>query len=129
MVYLGWAKRGASVSVRIIRFATIAVAIVGIYGCARTSGVMDAGNGTYLISAHASAIRGGATGADAIAYKTAQKFCAQKGTGLHAIIVTADERDVYQSSVGGSWNQSRGSVAGGTFAAGNANFRFRCGTG
>lgn len=100
-----------------------------VSGCARTSGVMDAGNGIYLISAHASAIRGGATKADAIAYKTAQKFCAQKGLGQHAIVMTADERDVYQSSVGGSWNRSGGSVAGGTFAAGNANFRFRCGTG
>jgi hypothetical protein len=113
-------------SARIVRLAAVAATMAIVSGCARTSGVMDGGNGMYLISAHASAIRGGATEADAIAYKTAQKFCAQKGPGLHAIVMTADERDVYQSSVGGSWNRAGGSVAGGTFASGNANFRFRC---
>jgi hypothetical protein len=93
-----------------------------------TSDVMDAGNGTYLISAHASAVRGGATGANSIAYEDAQKFCANKAYGLHAIVITANERDVYQSSIGGSWNQTGGSIGGGTFAAGNVNLRFRCGT-
>ena len=86
---------------------------------------MDAGNGTYLISAHVSAIRGGATGANSIAYQDAQEFCAKKG--LHAIVIDQNERDVYQSSVGGSWNRSGGSFGGGTFAAGNVDFRFRCG--
>jgi hypothetical protein len=54
---------------------------------------MNAGDRIYLISAHASAIRGGATGANTIAYDDAQKFCAQKGDGLHAIVVTAQERE------------------------------------
>lgn len=92
-----------------------------------TSSVMDAGDGTYLISAHASAVRGGATGANEIAYQDAQKFCAEKNASLHAIVVADNERDVYQSSVGGSWNQTGGSFGGGRFAAGNVNLRFRCG--
>jgi hypothetical protein len=89
---------------------------------------MDAGNGTYLISAHAAPIRGGATGANSAAYEAANDFCAQKGNNLHAIVMDASERDVYQSSYGGSFNQNGGSFGGGTFAAGNANLRFRCGT-
>jgi hypothetical protein len=93
-----------------------------------TSSVMDAGNGIYIISGHASAIRGGATGANSIAYEDAQKFCAEKGGGLHAIVVDAAERDVYQTSFGGSVNQTGGAFGGGSFASGNVNLRFRCGT-
>ena len=100
---------------------SIAIAVaVALTGCAMTSGVMDAGNGTYLISAHAAPIRGGATGANSVAYEDAQKFCAQKASGLHAIVVDANERDVYQGAFSGS--------GGGVFAAGNVNLRFRCGT-
>ena len=99
-----------------------------VSGCAMTSGVMDAGGGTYLISAHASAVRGGATGANQIAYEDAQKFCAQKGNGLHAIVVNSQERDVYQSSFGGTVNSNGGSFGGAKVAAGNVNLRFRCGT-
>ena len=106
---------------------SVLVALLGLTSCAMTSRVMDAGDGNYMISAHASAVRGGATGANTIAYDDAQKFCAEKGDGLHAIVVNAQERDVYQSSVGGSFNQNGGSFAGGSFAAGNVNFRFRCG--
>jgi hypothetical protein len=104
---------------------SVAAVLVLLSGCAMSSGVMDAGNGTYLISAHASAIRGGATGANSVAYQDAQEFCAKKG--LHAVVIDQKERDVYQSSVGGSWNQSGGSFGGGSFAAGNVDFRFRCG--
>jgi hypothetical protein len=110
-----------------IRAWTIAGSIA-LFGCAMTSPVMDAGNGTYMISAHASAIRGGATGANTIAYQDAQQFCAQKGIGLHAIVVDSNERDVYQSSFGGSVNQNGGSFGGGSFAAGNVDLHFRCGT-
>jgi hypothetical protein len=90
-----------------------------------TSDVMDAGNGTYMISAHAAPVRGGAAGANDVAYKDANKFCAAKD-GSHAVVVTANDRDVYQGSVGGSWNGSGGSFGGGVFAAGNTTLRFRC---
>jgi hypothetical protein len=93
-------------------------------GYAMTSGVMEAEGGTYLISARAAPIRGGAAGANAVAHKEAQKFCATKGK--RAVIVTAQERDVYQSSAGASWSASGGFAGGGIFAAGNANLRFRC---
>lgn len=86
---------------------------------------MEAEDGTYLISARAAPARGGTAGANSVAWEEAQKFCASKG-GLRAVVVTADERDVYQSSAGGSWNSQGGAVGGGTFAAGSANIRFRC---
>lgn len=105
----------------------IAAVAVTCSGCAMSSDVMDAGNGEYLISSHASAIRGGATGANSIAYEDAQKFCASKRNGTHAIVADARERDVYQSSVGGSVGPNGGSFGGGTFASGNVNLRFRCG--
>jgi hypothetical protein len=102
------------------------LSFVALFGCTMTSDVMDAGNGVYLISGHASAIRGGATGANKVAYEEAQKFCTGKGVDLHPVIVDAKERDVYQNAEGGSWNRNGGSFSGGTFAAGNVNFRFRC---
>jgi hypothetical protein len=88
---------------------------------------MDAGDGTYLISAHASWARGGATGANTVAYEDAQKYCGQKAPGSHAIVVSTQERDVYQSGFGGSAGPSGASFGGGTAAAGNTNLRFRCG--
>lgn len=93
-------------------------------GCATTSDVMEAEGGTYIISAQAAPARGGAAGANDIAFKKAKEFCASKG--LTAIAVDAADRDVYQSSGAGSWNSQGGNVAGATFAAGNASLRFRC---
>src|SRR5229473_8363622 len=94
-------------------------------GCATATPVMDAGDGTYLISARAAPVKGGATGAQTVAYTDAQKFCAQKGDGSHPIVVTTQERDIYQSSFGGGFNQYGGGVGGSTMAAGAVNFRFR----
>lgn len=100
-----------------------ALAIV-LAACATTSGVMEAEGGTYIISARAAPARGGTAGANAIAYDEAQKFCAKKNA--RAIVVTADERDVYQSASGASFTRAGGSASSATFAAGNANLRFRC---
>ena len=108
-----------------ILFSLCALAAIFLSSCATTSGVMEAEGGTYLISAHASAVRGGTAGANAIAYEEAQKFCAEKGA--RAIVIGAQERDVYQSAVGASWSSNGGSAGGGTFAAGNADLHFRCG--
>jgi hypothetical protein len=98
--------------------------VILLAGCAVTSGVMEAEDGTYLISARAAPIRGGTAGANAAAYSDAQRFCA--GEGKRAVVVTAQERDVYQSAATASWNASGGFAGGGTFAAGNATLRFRC---
>lgn len=87
---------------------------------------MDAGDGTYVIQAAASPIRGGAAGATQVAFKDANKFCL--GKGGHAIVVAANSQPVYQSSFGGAFNAQGGSFGGGTFAAGNAAMRFRCGS-
>jgi hypothetical protein len=67
-----------------------------------------------------------------VAHEDAQKFCAQKGDGLHAIVVTAQDRDIYQSSYGGGFSGTpsggySGGFGGGTMAAGSVNMRFRCG--
>lgn len=101
--------------------------LAALGGCAMTSDVMDTGNGTYAISSHASFIRGGATEATSIAYKDANKYCAEHGQG-HAVVIGNNEREVYNSSVGGSWMSGGGSFGGGTFAAGNTDFHFRCAT-
>jgi hypothetical protein len=105
-----------------------ALTTASLTGCAMTSDVMDTGNGTYMISGHAAPIRGGAAGANEVAYRDAQKFCIGKNPASHAIVLAADDRDVYQSSFGGSWGSNGGGFGGGTFAAGNTNLHFRCGT-
>ena len=104
--------------------AVCSIALALLSGCAMTSDVMEAEGGTYLISAHAAPIRGGATGANSVAYNDAQKFCAEKGK--RAVVLTAQERDVYQGSMGSAWNTSGGFTSGGIFAAGNASLHFRC---
>jgi hypothetical protein len=98
----------------------VMAALVLLCGCATTSGVMEAEGGTYLISARAAPARGGTAGATAIAHSEAEKFCAAKGQ--RTIVLTANERDVYQSA----WSVSGGSGGGGTFAAGSANLHFKC---
>jgi hypothetical protein len=95
-------------------------------GCATSTPVMDAGDGTYLISAAAAPLRGGAVGAQTYAYEHAQKFCAERGDGLRPIVVASQERDVYQSSAAIGFNQYGGGGGGNTMAAGRVNFRFRC---
>jgi hypothetical protein len=95
-----------------------ALTLLLVVGCATTSGVMEAEDGTYIISARAAPVRGGTAGANAVAYKEAQKFCATKGG--RAVLVGASERDVYQSAAGASWNAYGGGAGGGTFAAGSA---------
>lgn len=97
---------------------------VALAGCAMTSSVMDTGNGTYMISAHAAPVRGGAAGANEVAYKDASKFCGTKGG--HAVVLDANARDVYQGSMGGSVGPNGGSFGGGVFAAGNTDMHFRC---
>jgi hypothetical protein len=110
---------------RKLLLSTAAVLAIGISGCAVTSSVMDTDNGTYMISAAAAPIRGGTAGANSVAYDDAQRFCAQKG--MHAVVLNVADRDVYQGSFGGSFNQYGGGFGGGTFASGRTNLRFKCG--
>lgn len=109
-----------------LKKSAVLVGFMALCGCATASDVMDTGNGTYMISAHAAPVRGGAAGANQVAYKDANKFC--QGKGGHAVVLNADSRDVYQSSFGGSFNRQGGGFGGGTFAAGNADLHFRCGS-
>ena len=74
-----------------------------------------------MISAHAAPIRGGAAGANSIAYTDAVAFCAKQGA--HPVVLAADARDVYQASYGGYGS----GYSGGVFAAGNTDLHFRCG--
>ena len=117
---------GGDMNRSILVGALVAVSTL-LSACAMTSDVMDMGGGVYTISGRASPIRGGATGATQVAYSDANKFCAKKQPRTHAVLIDQKDRDIYQSSVGGSWNNSGGSFGGGTFAAGSANLRFRCG--
>ena len=82
------------------------------------SGVMNTGNGVYLISTRASAIRGGAAGADKLAYHDAQTFCQQKG--MHAVVIDVHNRDVYHASSGG------GAYSYGSNVSVHADVLFRC---
>src|SRR5689334_8847651 len=97
---------------------------VAVTACATTSGVMEAENGTYMISARAGALRGGTAGANAAAYDEAQKFCAARGA--RAVVIDAKDRDVYQSAGSAGVGASGGTAGTVTAAAGNANLRFRC---
>jgi hypothetical protein len=75
-----------------------ACAAAGLAGCAMASDVMNTRNRVYLISTRASAIHGGAAGADKLAYDDAQTFCHQKG--MHAVVIDIHNRDAY-TSLGG----------------------------
>ena len=88
-------------------------------GCAITSQVQDAGNGTYLIAAHAPPARGGAAGASDAAYGDATKFCAQTQPGTHAVVINSSERDEAEAAFSGG--------IGGIATGGNVDLRFRCG--
>jgi hypothetical protein len=61
-----------------IKVLAAGAALIALSGCAMTSGVMDTGNGTYMVSAHAAPIRGGAAGANGVAYNDANAFCPGK---------------------------------------------------
>ena len=99
--------------------------VSSVAGCATSSDVMDTGNGTYMISSHAAPVRGGAAGANKVAYTHAKDFC-QKKAGMHPVVLDASARDVYQSSYGGTAGPGGGAFGGGVFAAGNVDMHFRC---
>ncbi len=107
-----------------VTLAPMAVSLILLSGCAPSSSIKLADDGTYLISAQAAPIRGGAAAAGAAARDDAQKFCAAKG--LHALIISTQERDMYQPQTAISLGPSGGFASGGTSAAGNATLRFRC---
>lgn len=88
--------------------------------CTSASPVMDTGDGTYMISARAAPAAGGATGAQTVAYKEAQKYCA--AMDKKPVVIGANDRDVYQAGYGGNAY----GYGGGMSAAGEAKMRFRC---
>lgn len=89
--------------------------MVSVSGCATVSDIMEAENGTYLVSVHDWPAQASGT-----AYKAAQEFCSQKKQ--RAVVVQSDERALNQGSFGAS-----GSYASGTMVAhGLAQMRFRC---
>ena len=59
--------------------------------------------------------------AEAAAYLKALPLAGQR-----AIVVQANERDVYQGGSAASWSPSDGVASGGVYAAGSVNLRFRC---
>lgn len=104
--------------------AVVVVGLLALGACAQASQPMEAADGTYLISARAAPVRGGATGAYEVAHKDAMAFCAK--SDKRAVLVGAADRDVYQSSYGGTVTSGGAYFGGGTSAAGSASIRFRC---
>lgn len=62
-----------------IRLVSILVVAVAISGCAYRSAVMNTGDDTYQVSATASPIRGGSTGAREMALTSANEKCSAIG--------------------------------------------------
>lgn len=92
--------------------------------CAQASPPMEMADGSYAIQARAAPVRGGSTGAYEVAHKDAMVFCQQ--SGKRAVLLGAQDRDIYQSGGGITWNQYGGAGGGSTMAAGAATLRFRC---
>ena len=106
-----------------MRFVLV-VGLLALGACAQATQPMEAADGSYMISARAAPVRGGATGAYEVAHKDAQAFCQQ--SGKRAVLIGAADRDIYQSGFGGAVNAQGGAFGGGTNAAGSASIRFRC---
>ena len=104
--------------------AMVLVGLLALGACAQATQPMEAADGSYMISARAAPVRGGATGAYEVAHKDAMAFCQR--SSKRAVLVGSEDRDIYQSGFGGSINQNGGAFGGGTAAAGSANIRFRC---
>lgn len=88
--------------------------------CAQTSGVMDAGNGTYLISASSHTQYGGTPTAYKAAWKEAEKHCAQ--SGQKPVVVGTQQGSTSTGSVAFSPYGGGGGYGG----MQDANLRFRC---
>ena len=74
---------------------------IGLAGCVETTGVVDGGNGTYVISARAAPIMGGAFGAREAALDEAQRFCQNLDPRDHVIVVSTQSQSVYGVSATG----------------------------
>jgi hypothetical protein len=112
-----------------LKNATPAVALAilasSIAACAMSSPIMEASDGSFIVSARAAPVRGGSTGAQSVAFEEARNFCAKKAA-RPVLVDGPKERDIYQSSFGGGFDRSGGSFGGGTFAAGASSLHFRC---
>ena len=106
-----------------LRFLVICGVMV-LSACATSSGVMQMADGSYMISAKAAPIRGGTSGANSMAYEEAQKFCAT--VNGKAVLISQQERDVYQGGSTATVNQSGGFGSSGFAAGGAASIRFKC---
>jgi hypothetical protein len=104
--------------------AVLLLGILAIAACAQASPPMEMADGSYAIQARAAPARGGSTGAYEVAHKDAMAFCAR--SDKRAVLLNAQDRDIYQSSAGGYIGPQGGSFGGSTMAAGAATLRFRC---
>jgi hypothetical protein len=81
-----------------------------LVGCATASDVMDAGNGVYVIAAHAGLANGGP---EQYGYRAANKFCTSKDPESHAVLVDGPSNTI---TVEARQAHSK-----------DADIRFRCG--
>lgn len=72
-----------------MRYFALSALVFALTGCASTSGVMDAGNGQYLITAQASPLRGGSEG---VALDRANAHC--RSLGASRAIVDGLDRPI-----------------------------------
>lgn len=57
--------------------------IVGLSGCAQSSGVLKMGPDTYTVSTHAAPARGGTSGAKSLSLTEANQYCAGMGKEIY----------------------------------------------
>ena len=102
----------------------LAIAVT-LAGCATSSKIMEADDGTYVISAYALQVRGGASGATNLAFEDATRFCQQKG--LRAQLVNSNEQDIHQRNYSNTRDaRGRRQTQITNTTAGRSEVRFRC---
>ncbi len=68
-----------------MRLSLMLVAVMGLVGCASSSGIFPTGGDTYMTAATASPARGGIAGAVTIAYRHAETECMHQGRQMQVI--------------------------------------------
>lgn len=91
-----------------------------LVGCGMTSDVQEMEDGSYLVAANTVPVWNDPTDAKDIAYRSAQKFCAERGQ----VVVDISNGD--RSGGVGSSGFSGTSSGSGVFAVGSASVSFRC---
>lgn len=78
------------------RAAAVGIALIGLVGCVRSTGIMPAGPNTYSITEHAAPLAGGGDEAHRVALEKANAYCRSQGRELMPIdMKSGDPRGIY----------------------------------